>query len=153
MADLKAKAGVVAARLDTALSSRPARLASTFVAVVALALAGYVGTEQWKSNRCVADYADASARSTAARAQAAAEDRKADDADRAATDGERVAFLALLESIQTGDKAAETKAFINLAAAYKSGDVSRAATQKTRAANEQQRAKNPVPPPPSLKCG
>lgn len=141
------------ARLDRRLSSRPARLTSVAIAVIALALAIGVGVQQVRLTSCLSSYNDSSARSTAARAQAAAEDRKADDADRLATDGERQAFLSLLESIQSGDQAKEKVAFINLAAAYQAGDTSRAATAKTRADNERKRAENPVPPPPSLKCG
>lgn len=153
MADIRTSARTWTERADAVLSSPTARLASVAVALIALILAGYVGVKQWETNRCLAVYADASARSTQARSDAAAQDRKADNADRVADEQDRQAFKVLVNAIAVQDQAASKTAFLALVNTYKTTDAERAATAKTRAATERQRAANPVPPPPSLKCG
>jgi hypothetical protein len=139
--------------LDNALSSRVARVASAIVAALALTLAVVVGVQQVRLTNCLSRYNDASAKATAARSSAAAQDRKADDADRAATDNERKAIVGLFDALSSGDQAQVRGAITNAAAAYQAGDLSRAQTAKTRADNEQKRRDNPVPQPPSLTCG
>jgi hypothetical protein len=138
-------------RAAETLTSRAARVAQVLLAVVSLLLVVFVAAQQASTRDCLASFSAANARAAAARAEAAAEDRKADEADRAAEDAERRSFLRLLVSIQSGDKTQQLPAFLDLTTTYQRGDVSRAATAKTRADNERKRADNPVPDP-SLKC-
>jgi hypothetical protein len=138
-------------RAADTLTSRPARVAQVIAAAASLLLVAFVAVQQVSTRDCLASFSAANARATAARAEAATEDRKADEADRAAEDDERHSFLRLLVAIQSGDKKQQLPAFLDLTVTYQRGDVSRAATAKTRAENERKRADNPVPDP-SLRC-
>lgn len=139
--------------LDDAMSSPYARGALMAVALLSLVLAAIVGAQYRSVLDCQQRYAEASARSTAARAAAAAEDRAADEADRQADDADRRAFRAVIAAVAVQDKAASSKAFTDLVSTYASTDAARAATARTRADTERTRASNPIPPPPSRRCG
>lgn len=115
---------------------------------------------------CLAQYADASARSTAARAQAATEDRAVEEADRRVNDRDRAAAARaddaldrVLLSMASRDQAKTQAAFADLlrvraevAEARAESAAARMANDEIRARNEQARARNPVPPPPSQSC-
>lgn len=135
--------------LDSAAVTRAIQI----VAVLSLLLAVVVGLKQYSLASCISDYSNASATSTAGRAAAAAEDRKADEADRQADAKEREAFRTLVDALAAQDKAATQSAFVNLVATYRQTDESRVQTALARKDNERKRAENPVPPAPELKCG
>lgn len=135
--------------LDSAAVTRAIQV----VAVASLLLALVIGFKQYSLASCISDYSNASATSTAARAAAAAEDRKADEADRLADAQDRAAFKKLIDALAVQNQAATKQAFIDLVATFKATDEARAATARSRTDNERKRAANPVPPPPSLRCG
>ncbi len=134
--------------LDSASVTRSIQV----VAVLSLILAIVVGFRQYSLASCLQDYQDASSVSTTARAEAAAEDRKADEADRQADADDRVALKALVDALAAGDQVAMRAAIPSLAATYKRTDEARMKTAQTRKDNEKKRRENPVPPPPSLQC-
>lgn len=135
--------------LDSAAVTRVIQV----VAVLSLLLAIVVGVRQYSLASCIASYSDQSSMATSARAEAAAEDRKADQADRQADADDRAALKILVDALAAGDQRAMQAAIPGLAATYKRTDEARAATALTRADNEKKRRENPVPPPPSLRCG
>lgn len=140
-------------RLEAAMSSPYARGALMATALLSLLLSVVVGIQYRSVLDCQQRYAEASARSSAARASAAAEDRAADEADRQADDADRRAFRAVIAAVAVQDRAASAAAFTELVTVYASTDASRAATARTRAETERKRASNPIPPPPSRRCG
>lgn len=115
---------------------------------------------------CLARYAEASASSTAARAQAASEDRAVDEADRRLNEADRAAaFRAddaldrVLQAMARGDQPGTETAFAELlmvraegARVRASNAAARRLNDETRVLNEKQRVANPVPPPPSESC-
>ncbi|WBB94168.1 hypothetical protein [Verrucosispora sp. WMMC514] len=117
-------------------------------------------------SNCLASYADASARSTAARAQAAAEDRAVGEADRRITEQERAAAAraeaaldAVLRAMASQDRDRTQSAFADLlrvrdeVAEVRAGAAAaRKENDAMRARIEQRRAEHPVPPPPSQSC-
>lgn len=106
------------------LDSRQAARTVWIVAVATLALCAVLAVKQYHLTRCQAAYAEASNTSQRARAEAAELDRQAQD--------------RLFQSI---------------------ADKPRSAIESLRIYNEQraqanaQRAKNPIPAPPSTNCG
>ncbi|MEV5211315.1 hypothetical protein AB0K35_27965 [Micromonospora sp. NPDC053740] len=115
---------------------------------------------------CLAQYADASARSTAARATAAGEDRAVDEADRRVNERDRAASARaddaldrVLLAMARRDEAATQAAFRDLlkvraevAQVRAESAAARVANNETRARNDDARKQNPVPPPPSQSC-
>lgn len=135
--------------LDSAAVTRAIQL----VAVASLLLAVVVGFKQFSLASCISDYSNASAVSTAGRAAAAAEDRKADEADRQADAKERLAFRELVDALAVQDQPRTQRAFAALVVTYKETDEARVKTALARKENDRKRAENPVPPAPELKCG
>lgn len=139
-------------RADQALTSKPARVVQVLLSVCTLLLAGVLTVQQASTRDCLVRYAVDNAAATTARAEIAEEDRRADDADRAAFEAERRAFLRLVLAIQSAaDRSEQQAAFLALVATYQRGDEVRSLTAKTRADNAKQRADNPIPVP-ALTC-
>jgi hypothetical protein len=117
---------------------------------------------------CLASYADRSAVSQAARANAAAEDRRLndaesrlDDSDRARYRADQAAMARLLAKLGDPDADREERAaqFANLlkvstetAKILDGNEAERDRIRQERAGIEQSRQRNPVPPPPSQTC-
>lgn len=106
------------------LDSRAADRAGKVFAAVALTLSLVLGYAVFRQNVCQADYAAASNANQRARADAADVDRKAQD--------------AMFDAIADNPRNAIT--------------AIRAYRDQRRAADAQ-RAQNPIPPPPSTRCG
>jgi len=107
-----------------ALTSTTADMAVKIVAVVALTLSVYIGVQQRQLTQCLAEYNEASNRSQAARYAAAEQDRQAQD----------VLFRSIGEQPRAGIEAL------------------RQYNESREKANETRRA-NPLPAPPSQRCG
>ncbi len=106
------------------LDSQTADRAGKVLAVIAMTLSLVLGYQVYRQNECQADYAAASNASQRARADAAEKDRQAQDLlFKAIADHPREAIAALREYNASRDAA------------------------------DAQRADNPVPPPPSTRCG
>jgi hypothetical protein len=117
---------------------------------------------------CLATYADQSAVSTAARANAAAEDRRLndaegriDDSDRARYRADQAAMARLLASLGNpdGDRDRREAEFANLlrvstetSRILDDNEAQRDRIRRERAGIEADRQRNPVPPPPSQTC-
>lgn len=115
---------------------------------------------------CVARYADLSAVSTTARADAAAQDRQADIEERLINDAERrrviandVALDNVLIASATRDRAKTQKAFAELlkvraetARQRHVNDKRRAELADQRNRTEEDRRQHPLPAPPSQTC-
>lgn len=106
------------------LDSRQAARTVWVVAVLTLAFCGVLAWKQYSLTGCQAKYAEASNASQRARAEAAELDRQAQD--------------RLFQQI-----AADPSKGIEVLREY----------NEARAVANDQRAKNPVPPPPSTNCG
>jgi hypothetical protein len=154
------------------LASQNAMAVAALVAVAALGLALYVVIAQINLTNCLARYNEASARSTQARAQAAAEDRATDLQQRGLDDSDRQRqtlndaaldrVLAAMARQATGDasKSDVEDSFTSLvdvrnaSSAVKSdNDLKRAQLAAQRTITDQRRKANPVPDPPSTMCG
>lgn len=107
-----------------ALNSTAADMAVKVIAVVALVLSVYIGVQQVQLTQCLAEYNEASNRATAARTEAAAQDRAAQDE----------LFRNIAEQPRTGIEAL------------------RRYNEQRDQANETRR-RNPLPAPPSQRCG
>lgn len=116
------------------LDSRAANRMVQLVAVIALILSGYIGFRQYSLASCLADYSDRSARSSAARADAAEHDRQAQDA----------MWQAFADASDPA-KVPPEKAHEYADAAFKSFLADRVEANR-------QRANNPPPAPPSQVC-
>lgn len=119
-------------------------------------------------SRCLAAYADQSAVSTAARAAAAAEDRRLndaegriDDSDRARYRADQAAMARLLAKLGDPESSREERAaeFSNLlkvstqtSRILDANEAERERIRQDRARIEAERQRNPVPPPPSQTC-
>ena len=119
-------------------------------------------------SRCLAAYADQSARSTQARAAAAAEDRRlndaegrVDDSDRARYRADQAAMARLLAKLGNPDSGRDERAaeFANLlkvttrtSAVLDANEAVRDQIRQERQRIERERQRNPVPPPPSQTC-
>jgi hypothetical protein len=152
----------------TALGTpRAVQIVTVLMIVYAIAIGALVfGYAQVSS--CLASYAEAAAKSTAARAKLAADDRTLDEADRQLADQERVArdrseaaldeaLASLVAQPPNADRA--KNAFARLVIVRTGAATTRAQTAteraknaKTRADNEAERAQSPPPPPPSESC-
>jgi hypothetical protein len=106
------------------LDSRHAARTVQVVAVLALFLSVWFGVQQYQLTACQAKYAEVSNASQRARARAAEVDRQAQDA----------LFVQVAEQPRNA---------ISAIRAYNA----------SRAEADRQRAANPIPPPPSTKCG
>lgn len=107
-----------------ALDSRRAFRLVQLMAAAALLLSVWVGWQQYRMTKCQARYNEASATSTRARAAAAEADRQALDS----------LMLAVAE---------QPRGAIQAVREYNA----------VRRVTDQQRAANPLPPPPSQTCG
>lgn len=121
-----------------------------------------------KVSRCLAEYADQSATSQAARAQAAAEDRRLDEAEGRLEDSDRARYAAdqaaLTRALSiilnpASDRAKRGAAFTALldvneetTRVLKINAEQRDKIRGERAQIEENRKRNPVPPPPSETC-
>jgi len=143
--------------------------ANATIAVLMVAYLGLLGLLTYGQTRivaCQARYAEASARSTQARAQIAAEDRQLDLRERALDDADRqsaarseAAWDAVLTALAKQDDEAAQATFANLIKVRgeamrqrQESAAQRAEIARTRQANEARRARTPVPPPPSSRC-
>jgi hypothetical protein len=123
---------------------------------------GYV-----KVQTCVTDYANQSAKSTRARADAATDDRRLNDAESRLEDSDRARLRANADALSdllvtlakpTSKEQKQAKFGALLKVDAESGrildanEVRRQGIRKERAVIEAQRAKNPPPPPPSETC-
>jgi hypothetical protein len=111
-------------RLVAWLDSRQAARVVWLVALLALCVSVWFGSQQYQLTRCQARYAEVSNTSQRARAEAAEKDRRAQD--------------QLFQSI-----ADEPGSAISSLRSY----------NESRMAADKQRAANPIPPPPSTNCG
>jgi hypothetical protein len=136
--------------------------------VIYLIAIGFLTYGYARVSNCLSDYANKSAASTNARAEAAATDRALNDAESKLSDADRVAFQAndtalsdLLVLAGNPGVSEKTKkdSFDKLIKTNQSSAKSFAANERERevirgkrADVEQQRKANPVPPPPSQTC-
>ncbi len=111
-------------RAARGLSSPAAELAVKLIAVLALMLSVFVGVQQVRFTRCLAEYNEANNRSQAARYAAAEQDRRAQD----------VLFRSIGEQPRAGIDALRTY-------------------NESREQADAARLANPLPAPPSQRCG
>ncbi|MEV4767811.1 hypothetical protein [Micromonospora humida] len=107
-----------------ALNSSAADIAVKVIAVLALALSVFIGVQQVRLTQCLAEYNEASNRSSAARTAAAEQDRAAQD-----------------------------ELFRSIAEEPRSGIEALRAYNEQRAQADERRRLNPLPAPPSQRCG
>ncbi|MEU1810938.1 hypothetical protein [Micromonospora aurantiaca (nom. illeg.)] len=112
------------ARMVNALDSRLAFRLVQFFAALALVLSVYVGVQQVRLTQCLAAYNEASNKASAARTLAAEQDRAAQDE----------LFRQIAEQPRNG---------IDALREY----------NDQRAQADEQRRRNPLPAPPSQRCG
>lgn len=153
-------------RFAQALDSRGAYRLVQALAIGALVLSLLVGLKQFQLTNCLAEYNDARAKRDAIVTQIAAEDRRVDVTDRAAVDRVEaargqydLAWTRMLQGIaeRKEDQMASLftsllKSQAELNAVRDEAQKTRTANAATRAANEKERADNPLPPPPSQRC-
>lgn len=153
-------------RIWSALGTTAAVKVISVGMVVYLIVIGFLTYGYARVSDCLADYADQSAVATTARANAAAEDRKADQAERDINEAERrrlaandVALDKVLIAMGAEDRAVTRKAFSDLLkvrseTARQRGvnDVRREGLADLRVKTERDRRQNPVPAPPSQTC-
>lgn len=133
--------------------------------VLYLIIMGFLVFGYARVSSCLANYADKSAVSTNARANAAAQDRQLDLAERDLDESDRLANRAFSKSLSKvlvsfNESQAERKqAYLDLLAQDKvtagtldKNEKSREALRKARVENEEQRKLNPVPASPSQSC-
>lgn len=134
--------------------------------VIYLIVIGFLTYGYARVSDCLAKYADQSAVSTTARANAAAEDRAADQEERRINESERqrlaandVALDRVLIASAQRDREKTIAAFRTLlevraetARLRLANDKRRNELSAQRAATEDARRRNPVPPPPSQTC-
>ncbi|QKW15393.1 hypothetical protein [Verrucosispora sp. NA02020] len=111
-------------RVVRALNSALADLAVKVIAVAALLLSVYVGVQHVQLTRCLAEYNDANNRVQVARYAAAEQDRAAQDE----------LFRAIAEEPRRGVEALREY-------------------NERRAESDRKRRANPLPAPPSQRCG
>jgi hypothetical protein len=151
-------------RAVAALSSQTALAVTVTVAVAGLALAFYVAVAQINLTNCLAAYNEAASRATAARADAAGQDRAldlrlrgVDTADRGLDRMDAAAFDTALAAIGTPRQldafAALRRQRQATAERRDDNDALRAELATQRAALEVRRRNNPLPAPPSQRCG
>lgn len=153
--------------LEAKLSSPRIIAVCGAIAIVALLISVYVTFAQINLTGCLADYNEASALSSAARSQAAAEDRQVDKRERALDADERVlraaadaALDAVIEATAAGDRPRMAAAIFAMRTVRRDGAikrtqiaVARGQLEADRAATEARRAANPLPEAPSKLCG
>lgn len=153
-------------RLWTWLGTPASVRAITAGMVVYALLIGALVFGYARVSSCLAQYAEASAQSQAARSVAADEDRAVDEADRAIQERDRAAAARaddaldkVLQASARQDRPATQAAFAELLRVR--ADVARVRAESTaaqrannqiRARNDEARARNPLPPPPSQSC-
>jgi hypothetical protein len=134
-------------------------LVVVYALIIGALVVGYA-----RVSTCLAKYADRSAVSATARSDAAAEDRQADEAERAINESERVRLAAndaaldkVLIASNGTDRAKTLAAFKELLAVRaetarqrRANDARRDALAAQRARTEEDRRRNP--PPPSQSC-
>lgn len=132
-------------RVVAGLSSATARALTTVVALGALLLAGYVLVAHLDLTRCVASYNEASARANSARAEAADQLNAANSLGVQAEDDLWAAVNADQSLPPAEQKAAGQKAFTEFL-------QRRAEAERLRRVAAADRAKHPLPAPPSQRC-
>lgn len=152
-------------RLWASLGTQSAVRVISVMMLIYLLVIGFLVVGYSRVSSCLADYANKSAVSTNARANASAQDRtldlqerQLDEADRKANRDFSKALSAVLNSFN--ESQAERKAaYVALLAQDKKTSIvldqdqkSRAEIQAARAQNEEARKSNPIPPPPSESC-
>ncbi len=135
------------------LDSRTTNRVMQVLVILSLVAAGFIGWRQYELTNCLSEYNNAAAASQAARAAAAAEDRRADEQDRQANEADRLALKAVFDALGAQDQATTRAAFAAAILTFQRTDAQRKATVEQRAENERKRQENPLPPPPSLRCG
>lgn len=134
-----------------------------YLLVIGMLTFGYI-----KVQSCVTDYANDSATSTKARSDAAADDRRLNDAEGRLADSDRDRYRANQKALSEllaiisdpgADKAAKAAKFGNLirvdrksSTVLDQNEAQRTRIRQERKLIEAQRAKNPPPPPPSETC-
>lgn len=146
---------------------RAVRIISVMMLVYLLVIGGLVFGYA-KVSSCLAAYADQSARSTAIRASAAAEDRalnqaegRLDDSDRARYAADQKAMTDALTVLldREADRDTRAAALVGLLDVHREttrilavNAAERSRIRQERARIEGDRQRNPVPPPPSETC-
>jgi Skp family chaperone for outer membrane proteins len=133
--------------------------------VLYLVVIGFLVFGYARVSSCLADYADRSAVSQTARAEAAAQDRQLDLAERDLDESDRLAnreFAKALSAVLSSfnaTKAEQKQAYFDLleqdkktSAQLDSNEKNREAIKRARVKNEAYRKSHPVPPPPSESC-
>jgi hypothetical protein len=153
-------------RLWAALGTqRAVRIVTVLMLVYALVIGALVFGYA-KVQSCVTNYSNVAAQSTKARADAAAEDRRLndaegrlDDSDRAVNRANSKALSAVVQSFVDGDRAVTQAKFQQLLATDKvsaktldDNEKARQLIRSERAQIENLRRMNPPPPPPSETC-
>lgn|GEM_PF-2028855 len=136
--------------LKVALSGRAAWAVTTLVAIFAVLLTIYVNGERVDLQRCLHEQAEATAVVFAARSEVAAQDRLLEARERQAQVDADEALDALLRAFADGRNGADE--FQRLIEVRDEGRRVRAEVAEQRAALERERARNPVPDPPSEEC-
>lgn len=140
----------------------------TFLMLVYAVVIGALVFGYARVQSCLADYSNDAAVSTSARARAAADDRRLNDAEAAIADSDRVRYRANSKALSdllvtlaqpAADKTDREAAFANLlrvdaesSRVLDASEVKRQQIRRERAQIEAERAKNPPPPPPSEIC-
>jgi multidrug efflux pump subunit AcrB len=145
-------------------TQRAVRVISLFMVIYLVAI-GFLVVGYAKVSACLANYADKSAVSTNARADAATQDRQLDLAERDLDERDRIANRAFSKALSDvlvsfgGTDEGKRKAYADLlvqdkktAAQLDADEKDREALRKSRQQNEEARKRNPVPPPPSQSC-
>ncbi len=152
----------------TGLGTPKAARIITVAMVIYLIAIGFLTYGYARVSNCLSDYANSSASNTSARAAAASEDRKLNDAEAKLNDQDRMALLnndaalSRLLTVASDTKSSEAakKAVVdnllkvNTASAktFLDNEKERGAIREQRADVEAKRKANPVPPPPSQTC-
>ena len=154
-------------RIAAALSSRPAVAFSVLIAFMAMGLALYVEVRQINLTDCQAAYSEASAKRSAIVTEIATQDRALDRSDaeadavvavarRADDQASRATLLAVAARDRTQMQTAFARWLATSGALEQAQDSAQKvkdANAKQRMRNEQERKRNPLPAPPSQRCG
>lgn len=136
--------------------SRGAAALAILVSMASMALAVYVEVGQINLTRCLAAYNERAAVVSAARARVATEDRALDQSDRAAQDRAEAAMDLLLDALNASPPASlasRRAAFAHLDRVRDASAATRARNKVLRQRHDEERSRNPIPDPPSERCG
>ncbi len=138
------------------LGSQQAVRVISILMVVYLLMLGWLTYRQAEIVECQASYADASARSTQARVDIAAQDRRLTLADQTADEANEVALDRLLGAMAVQERTGQGPVRVAFAELLKTRTASaqvRATSKAERARLEEERRKNPPPDSPTETCG